>query len=275
MAPPKTHHDLAIVAKEQRVTSLDNLSKMSPEMSDALARMSTGSTIANRGLYTDGEVAAFSVRGACLLNGIPDVINKADLAERTLTLVLQRPIHRKLDAEVKAGFQEDWPKLLAALCDGLVGVLAYEQDVINALDRERAPRMVDPFVWAEAAGRVWDWKPWQLLDDLEHAQYDAAASLMESDPVARAVIKAVTDWCKRKNAPEWKGQANELLDIARIAAQDLGASTEYFPTSPRGMASSMRRIAPPLRLLGWTVDNRWEGRDRDRAPRWSLRPPQT
>jgi len=108
---------------------------MSPEMSVALARMSTGSTIANRGLYTDGEVAAFSVK-------------------------------------------------------------------------------------------------------------------------------------------EWKGQANELLNIAKMAAQDLGMSMEFFPTSPRGMASSMRRITPPLRLLGWTVENRWDGRDKDRAPRWTLRPPQ-
>jgi hypothetical protein len=275
MPPPKTPHDLAVVAKGQRVTSLDNLSEMGPAMSDALARMATGATVANRGLYTDDDIAAFRVEGAALLNGIPDVINKPDLAERTLSLVLQRPLRRKLDAEVSAAFQADQPKVLASLLDGLVGVMAYGDDVIVELDRERAPRMVDPFVWAEAAGRVWDWKPWQLLDDLELTERDAAEAMMESSPLARALTAMVAKYLRRHpKETQWKGQCGELLDACTDEAMAMGLdTTEYWPKSAKGMTNALRRIAQPLRIIGWEVEHRWDGRGNDRAPRWTLRPP--
>ncbi len=54
---PKDERDLAIAASRWWVLAFDNLSYVSPQMSDAMCRLATGGGLGTRQLYTDdGEV---------------------------------------------------------------------------------------------------------------------------------------------------------------------------------------------------------------------------
>ena len=71
-SPPKSEHDLVIAATNSRVVCLDNLSGLSPSMSDALCRLSTGGGFSSRALYTDDEEMLFDVQRPIMLNGIDE-----------------------------------------------------------------------------------------------------------------------------------------------------------------------------------------------------------
>jgi hypothetical protein len=111
-APPRTVHDLAVYARSQRITVLDNLSSISEHFSDALARAATGFQAAGRALYTDGDVILLEIACAAAMNGISEHVWRADLAERTVTVELSRPKKRKFDKVVWRDFDKAQPELV-------------------------------------------------------------------------------------------------------------------------------------------------------------------
>jgi pyridoxine 5'-phosphate synthase PdxJ len=66
MAPlrtrPKVERDLFIAASNGHVLVFDNMSSLTPWLSDSLARLSTGGGLTVRALFTDAEEAVFDVK---------------------------------------------------------------------------------------------------------------------------------------------------------------------------------------------------------------------
>ena len=85
---PRNEHDLFIATRSAHVIALDNLSGVSAWLSDALCRLSTGSTFATRELYSDDEEVVISAERPLILNGIDEVVARGDLADRAIFLTL-------------------------------------------------------------------------------------------------------------------------------------------------------------------------------------------
>lgn len=60
-AKPREERDLMIAANNGWIIAYDNLSRVSPQLSDALRRLSTGGGFATRELYSDDEERIFQV----------------------------------------------------------------------------------------------------------------------------------------------------------------------------------------------------------------------
>src|SRR6516165_10596883 len=102
-ALPREERELMIAANNGHVLAFDNLSGLSPWLSDALCRLASGGSFAVRQLYTDDEEVLFKAARPIALNGIEDVIGRADLADRAIFLMLA-PIGEA---------RRVWPVLLA------------------------------------------------------------------------------------------------------------------------------------------------------------------
>jgi len=87
-SPPKQPRDLLISAMNAHMVNLDNLSGISPDISDTLCRLSTGGGHDQRALYTDDEQCLVDVQKPVMVNGIDDVATRPDLAERSLIVNL-------------------------------------------------------------------------------------------------------------------------------------------------------------------------------------------
>lgn len=70
--------------------NFDNVSKMEGWFSDAICRMATGSGFISRKLRTVGDAYWFHGSRPVLLNGIPALTERADLAERALSVRIKR-----------------------------------------------------------------------------------------------------------------------------------------------------------------------------------------
>jgi hypothetical protein len=91
-----------IAANNGHVLAFDDLSSLSPWLSDALCRLASGGSFAVRQLYTDDEEVLFKAARPTLLNGIEDVIGQPDLADRAIFLALGpiEEVQRRSESEL-------------------------------------------------------------------------------------------------------------------------------------------------------------------------------
>jgi hypothetical protein len=85
-ALPREERELMIAANNGHLLAFDNLSGLPARLSDALCRLASGGSFAVRQLYTDEDEVLFRASRPLLVNGIEDVISRADLADRGIFL---------------------------------------------------------------------------------------------------------------------------------------------------------------------------------------------
>ena len=120
-ALPHDERDLAVAARNQHVLAFDNASYLKPWLSDALCRLASGAGFGTRELYTDAEEVLFSGARPITLNGIEEVVDRPDLAERSIFAVCKpiSSVDRKSEEEVWASFAAAHASVLGALLDAV------------------------------------------------------------------------------------------------------------------------------------------------------------
>ena len=112
-ALPREERELMIAANNGHVIAFDNLSGLSPWLSDAFCRLASGGSFAVRQLYTDDDEVLFKAARPLLVNGIEDIISRANLADRGIFLTLS-PIgeqHRRSESELWREFETVRPHI--------------------------------------------------------------------------------------------------------------------------------------------------------------------
>lgn len=137
---PNNERDLMIVANTGYYLGLDNVSFITPKVSDSLAKISTGASFAARKLRTDSETIQFSVSAPIILNGISEtIINRGDLAERSIIIKLPKLEVKKSDAYLLNNFRSDAPKILGGILDITSKIL----EILPEIKIDSLPRMSD------------------------------------------------------------------------------------------------------------------------------------
>ena len=141
---PRTEYDLFVGADSNFLQGFDNISALPAAISDALCRLATGGAFATRRFFKNrGEVVLRAMRPV-MVNGISNVISRADLADRTISIILQ-PITngRRTKEEISAAFETARPGIFGALLDALGRGL---RQLPNVEETELA-RMADFDLW--------------------------------------------------------------------------------------------------------------------------------
>jgi len=239
------------------VVALDNISTVPEWLSDALCRASTGDGDVRRELYTNGDLYVIAFRRVVLLNGIDLGALRDDLADRLVTVHLDRigDRARRHDAEVTRQWTEAHPRVLGALLDLTARVL----DALPTVHRDEWPRMAD---FARVLAAVDQVLGTTGLDTYLALRTELAEDAVTSDPILTRLIAAVTT--------EWTGTSAELLDTITPVSPEWKPPKDW--PSPRQLTTIVRRRAPSLRRLGWTVEE-LEKDATARAVRFKLCPP--
>jgi putative DNA primase/helicase len=138
-AMPRDDRDLVVSASNSWMLSYDNLSSVPAWFSDALCRLATGGGFATRMLHTDKDEIIFEASRPIVLNGIPTLTDRADLADRALTIHLKSvPDDERLpEDEFFAEFESARPRILGTLLDAVSAA----QRNIATVRLKRSPRM--------------------------------------------------------------------------------------------------------------------------------------
>lgn len=254
-AAPASERDLVIAASNGRLVVLDNVSSLDVKMSDALCRVATGGGWGERQFFTNGEEHIAQVCNPVLLNGIPNLLVRGDLADRAIAVTLaaipdedRRPEH-----EVWGEFDQAAPGIVALLLDGLAMALRER----SRLHLPRRLRMADFAEVACAAAPALGATKEEMLAALEENRAEAVEVVFDADPLAGAIRKFALE------CGSWKGTATELL-------RELGKSVEHqegrgqdWPKDATRLSNRLRRAIPVLRRAGVEVEQR-----RTNTERW-------
>ncbi len=235
---PQTEQDLVIVAKHNHVLGFDNLSTIKPAIADALCRISTGGGFGTRKLHSDFEEVLFSETKPCLLNGIPDLANRPDLADRSIivTLPVISNTARQTEAEFWKAFEKAAPRILAGLLDAVSVALGR----IGSVRLPESPRMADFAKWVTAAEPALGWTHGAFMESYAANKQSVVDAAIEGNPFAEAIICLIGE-----NGP-WEGTATDLLRVLKTQYPLLADDPQCFPRHPNKVSSELRRVRPLL-----------------------------
>lgn len=249
---PREPRDLVISAANSWVIGYDNLSHISPWLSDAICRLSTGGGFATRELYTDREEVIFESQRPVLFNGITDLATRSDLLDRSLLITLAAipEDQRKDERGLWATFDAARPKILGALLDAVSAGLANE----HAVKLDRLPRMADFALWITACEAGLGWPAGTFLKAYTANRASANDTAIEASLVGTLVQSFMA------GRDTWQGTSSDLLaELDQVANENMRKRRDW-PRSPRKVSGDLRRVAPNLRAAGIDVSFRKSGK---------------
>jgi hypothetical protein len=245
--PPREERDLMIAAANSWVVSFDNLSGISPSLSDSVCVLSTGGGFATRELFSDADERLFSATRPTMVNGIDDLATRSDLLDRCINLKL--PViaddQRRDETEMEAAFERVAPRILGALLDAASMAIRNHASVKLV----RKPRMADFAMWAVAAEPALGIPQGSFLNTYLKNRDEASVLAVESSIIG-PVIQAVM-----ANRESWEGTAKELLNLINDAkySDEQTRKRKEWPKGARAVRSALDRLAPNLRAIGIEV----------------------
>ncbi len=230
----RKERELMIAANNGYLLAFDNLSGLPVWLSDSLCRLASGGSFAVRQLYTNDEEVLFQAARPILLNGIEDIVSRADLGDRAIFLTLA-PIgeaQRRPESELWRAFE--------VMLDAVVHGLRAQAHV----HLDRLPRMADFALWATACEAAL-WPAGTFARAYTANRRAAIESVIEADPVAACVRTIMID------RTMWTGSAADLLRLCAEGARDDISSSRGigWARSPRALAGRLRRAQTFLRAL--------------------------
>lgn len=244
---PKDEETLFIAMANSACLVFENVSSIPLWLSDTFCSISTGGGFANRKLYENDEENIFEGTRAIWIDGISNFVTRPDLAERTITIDMQKidETGRKTIEQIRDWFNVNKAALLANLLVIVSGALEQLPNV--ALDK--LPRMADFAKFACAAAPNIGWTDKDFLSAFTADKQNEQANLVDNSLVARLIKKML-------DAPDseagWSGIASELLaKLCNWAGTDKEKAA--LPKTPNILSTELRRLAPALRSVGIDV----------------------
>lgn len=259
--PPRAEEDLITAVAAGWVTALDNLSYLTPDVSDLMCCIVTGAETIKRALYTDGDVVRARYRRPLLMTGIDVGVIRPDLAERLLPLRLERPSIRRTEAELWQEFEEALPIILGSLLDLAVQVRAAEADIPTDL------RMAD---FAHLCARLDAATGLGALDAYRASLDELNDDVIEGDLLAQTVLKHAGGLTPgtpvRMTSTEWLHRLTTLYTEDGCRPLPKG-----WPTTGKVLSDRLKRLQPTLGARDVLIT--WGRTGRSRYIEMTRRPP--
>jgi hypothetical protein len=251
---PSKRADWPMVVNGSRVLGLDNVSRLSLDVSDDICGAVTGSGSQARQLYTDDEQIVFNYRRAFVLTSIDPGAMQGDLGDRMMAAnlrAMEEP-NRKGERELQAAVDRMMPRLLGALFDLLAQVLA------NPVELDRLPRMADAAKVMAAIDAVEPSS--ESLPTYRKSLSTTVERVLESDPLANTIIKFMT------GRATWTGTPTELYDEL---SSDFGLRSDHnWPANAQNLSERLTRLAVPLKQNKRLSVKRSRADERQFVMRW-------
>jgi hypothetical protein len=239
-ALPATVRDIFVEVFSSHMVVFDNVSVITPAISDALCQIATGTGLGLRKLYTDVDQIVVSGTRPIFLTGLQNVIQRSDLADRAVVIPLSfvTEEQRRSEREFWTSFERVRPLILGALFD----CIAYGLRELPRIRPNRLPRMADFAVWAMACEGAFT-QPGSFVAALSASASEAVEAVVENDAVAIAVRALMAD------REVWRGSATELLQelTLRDRAEQRPSSWKGFPRDPADLGKRLRKASAVLR----------------------------
>jgi putative DNA primase/helicase len=242
LQPPRDDRDLIAAARAARVLAFDNLSRISAELADSLCRLATGAEIGGRALFTDHDSATFSACRPIIINGIPDLASRGDLADRGIVIRLDPIQKRRSERDYWAEAEEALPSARMAIFEALAVALARmpETPTPNV-------RMADFARLVLAAEPALPWGRGEFLMAYAENRRHAIVATLEGDLVAARVVALM------ETRETWQSTVSEFYIMLSSEMSPDAKRNGDWPGNARWFSDRLTRASPALRAVGIMV----------------------
>jgi hypothetical protein len=253
---PEGDKDLAIAATNSLVLCYDNMRHFKAKRSDLLCTIATGGTVSNRALYTDSDLHTHHLHAALVLNGIHNVLQQADLAQRSLPLhtlsIVEK--HRKSETEMVAEFNANLPAIFRGLLDLISQVFNHLPDV-QVLHPER---MLDFSRWLAALETAKGFEPGYLQAAYSTALKEAQEDSLEQNSLGAAMV----EFANHKGEGNWSYTPAALLRELNDTVTQGTTYARDWPRNPIALALRLNGLKASLQTQGIHLVSR-RGKERE------------
>ena len=179
------------------------------------------------------------------INGINNVVNRADLLDRSIMIEVLRvneDMRRELQ-EVFESFERDRPYFLGAIFD----ILAKAKEVYPSVKLDKLPRMADFCRWGYAIAEAIEiGKGNVFLQEYKNNRIKQNEEAINADAVAYLVVDLMQDNCK------WEGRVSKLLvDLKSLAEiNGINNNAKVLPQSPSHLTRRLKAAKSNLESVG-------------------------
>lgn len=252
----KDPNAIAIRARNSWVLSYENVTSITPEVSDALCSVATGGGYGARMLYTDTDETSFDVRRPIMLNGITDFVNRPDLMDRAVPIQMQ--VIGKQDRVTESEFWRRFEQAHAGLLGALLEALSIAMNRLPDTHLEELPRLADFATFGEAAQPALPPSMRGFLDTFSLSQDAAQQQIADSDVMTAPLQRFLASQIDQ----QWTGTASALLDdMNEWYAKTPHVKPDNFPATATWMGRKLAEMVPVWDDLG-TIEAQRGGSDR-------------
>jgi putative DNA primase/helicase len=255
---PKDDRTLISFARQTWLIGFENISRIPEWFSDALCRLASGDTYAAVKLYTDDELAIQKAKRPVIMNGIPRLAEREDLASRTFAVSLPHfddgAADRLTETELLDRWQKARPRILAGLLDGVCSALRSVEDITLPA----SPRLAGALKWATAAEANFGFDDGEIFKAYQENARETTQVTFEADVVAIVL----TSFIRSLTTRSWEGTPTALFAAINDHATETQRKMKSWPPSPAALTNRIERAAPVLRSQCVHVQRRRTRADR-------------
>lgn len=235
---PKGADGLELRLANSYFVALDNLSSITRNTSDTLARALTKGAVSKRMLYENTEEIILDITALVALNGVSLTVQESDLLDRSLIIKLERisPEERKTEEEIWEAFEEDRPKILGCIFWIIAEVLKDEEPV----ETDKLLRMADFHTACIKVGRVLGMEEKEVNKILWKNQEMVSKYTLEEDVVASCLIEFMA------RHREYDSSVTDLYCQLLGIAEDNGIARTLMPKAPNYLSRRLNKVKSSL-----------------------------
>jgi putative DNA primase/helicase len=246
---PKDDRAVIVFAKQTYLLGFENISHIPPWFSDSLCRLASGDAFVAVKLYTDDELAIHKAKRPVLVNGIPRLAEREDLASRTFSIHLPPFTDDRLtEPELLERWHKARPRILSGLLDGVCAALRN----VDRVTLPEEPRLIGALKWAAAAEANFGFDEGEIFKAYQDSAKETVQAAFEADIVAIVL----TNFIRNTTTGAWEGTPTQLYDAFNASASETQRKMKSWPASPAGLTNRVERAAPVLRSQGIHVERR-------------------
>jgi hypothetical protein len=239
---PDKAENVAIATYGQHIIAFNNVSHLTPWLSDLLCNFNSGGSFAARTLYTNWGESRLTIARPIVLNGIDDPTTRGDLLDRAIVLRLESIVGRTTEDELRGMFKELHAFILGGLLDAVVSTLRHKHDPGYQL-REK-PRMADFAQWVVWAEEALGFDKGSFMRAYAENRSSASQIGIDGHSDLVGLLETLVD-----SGSNWRGTITELhAALKKQAGYGLGikGTPGWFPHNVRVLSETLTRLAPDL-----------------------------
>jgi hypothetical protein len=211
--------------------------------------MASGDSFAAVKLYTDEELAIHKAKRPVIINGIPRLAEREDLASRTFAVSLPPFTDGRLpEDDILDRWQAAKPRILGGLLDGVCSALRN----VDSITLPQQPRLIGALKWATAAEPNFGFDDGEIFRAYQDNANDTIQASFEADIVAIVLTSFIRSFATKS----WEGTPTQLFGEINAHATETQRKMKSWPVSPAGLTNRIERAAPVLRSQGVVVERR-------------------